>query len=63
VEERSNNTETGLPETQLTDETYSPEEKKRKKKEKKEKKDRKEKRSRKEEDPDISDGSGNPVQY
>jgi hypothetical protein len=60
VEERSNNTETGLPDTQLTDETYSPEEKKRKKKMKKEKK---EKRSRQDEDPDISDGSGNSTQY
>ncbi len=66
VEERFNNTETGLPDTQLTDETFSPEEKKRKKKEKKEKKekkDRKEQRSRQEEDPDISDGSGNSLQY
>jgi len=60
VEERSTNTETGLPDTQLTDDTFSPGEKKRKKKEKKEKK---EKRSKKEEDADVSDGSGNSTQY
>ncbi len=66
MEERSNNTESGLPDTQLTDDTYSPGEKKRKKKEKKEKKqkkEKKEKRTRKEEDPDESDGSGNSTQY
>jgi len=63
VEERSNNTETGLPDTQITDETYSPEEKKRKKKMKKEKKEKKEEKSRQDEDPDISDGSGNSTQY
>jgi len=66
VEERSTNTETGLPDTQLTDDTFSPGEKKRKKKEKKEKrekKEKKEKRSKKEEDADVSDGSGNSTQY
>ena len=65
VDARSVNTESGLPDTQLTDETFSPEEKKRKKKEKKLKK--RMKASKKEErlkDPsDESDGSGNSTQY
>jgi hypothetical protein len=63
LEERSNNTESGLPDTQLTDDTYSPGEKKRKKKAKKQKKEKKDKRTRKQEDPDESDGSGNSTQY
>ena len=65
VEERSVNTETGMPDTQLTDETFSPEEKKRIKKEKRLKKERKalKKDYGREEDKDVSDGSGNSTQY
>ncbi len=65
VEERSVNTETGMADTQLTDETFSPEEKKRRKKEKRQKKERKalKKVNRREEDQDMSDGSGNSTQY
>ena len=65
VEERSVNTETGLPDTQLTDETFSPEEKKRRKEEKRLKKERKalKKDDRREEDKDVSDGSGHSMQY
>ena len=65
VEERSVNTETGLPDTQLTDETFSPEEKIRRKKEKKMKKQRKalKNKEREAEDQEESDGSGNSTQY
>jgi len=65
VEGRSVNTETGLPDTQLTDETFSPEEKKRRKKEKRMKKQRKglKKKEREEEDEEESDGSGHSTQY
>ena len=68
VEGRSVNTETGLPDTQLTDETFSPEEKQRKKKEKKDKKLKKQrkalkKKEQEEEDKEESDGSGNSTQY
>ena len=59
VEERSVNTETGLPDTQLTDETFSPEEKKIRKKDKRLKKERKalKKDDRREEDKGVSDVS------
>ena len=68
MEERSVNTETGLLDTQWTDETFSPEEKMRKKKERKEKKEKKEKKLAKREDSqsedqDQSDASGNSRQY
>jgi len=65
MEGRSVNTDTGLPDTQLTDETFSPEEKKRRRKEKKMKKQRKasKKEKRQEENEDASDGSGNSTQY
>ena len=65
VEDRSVNTETGLPDTQLTDETFSPEEKKRRKKDKRRKKQRKalKKKEREEEDEEESDGSGHSTQY
>ncbi len=65
VEERSVNTETGLPDTQLTDETFSPEEKRRRKKEKKMKKQRKalKNKEREAEVQEESDGSGNSTQY
>jgi hypothetical protein len=65
LEERSLNTETGLPDTQITHETFSPEERKTRKKEMKLKKKRK--RSKKEEpieeDANESDASGNSTQY
>ena len=65
-EERSVNTDSGLPDTQQTDDTYSPGEKKRKKKGKKAKKNkkatRKEEEKRKEEDYNT-DASGNSRQY
>ena len=68
MEERSVNTETGLMDSQWTDETFSPEEKMRKKKERKEKKEKKEKKLAKREDSqsedqDQSDASGNSRQY
>jgi len=65
MEERSVNTETGLPDTQMTDETFSPEEKKRRKREKKLKKKRKgpKKEEPIEEGENESDGSGNSTQY
>ena len=68
MEERSVNTETGLMDTQMTDETFSPEERKRKKKERKEKKEKKDKKAAKKEghqreEEDESDASGNSAQY
>jgi len=65
LEDRSVNTETGMPDTQLTDETFSPGEKKRKKKDRKAKKAKKaaKKEERGKEDKDESDGSGNSTQY
>jgi hypothetical protein len=65
MEERSVNTETGMPDTQMTDETFSPEEKKRRKREKKMKKKRKESKREEaiEEGDNESDGSGNSTQY
>ena len=68
MEERSVNTETGLMDTQWTDETFSPEEKRRKKKERKEKKEKKQRENakkghRQKEDQDESDASGNSTQY
>ena len=69
MEERSVNTETGLMNTQWTDETLSPEEKQRKKKERKERKEKKKEREnakkekRQEKDQDESDASGNSTQY
>jgi len=68
MEERSVNTETGVMDTQWTDETFSPEEKRRKKKERKEKKEKKQRENakkghRQEEDQEESDASGNSTQY
>ena len=63
VEERSTSTDTGLPDTQNTDESYSPGEKKRKKKAKKAKKDKRAKKAKTEDDVDESDGSGDSRQY
>jgi len=65
VEERSVNTEMGLPDTQLTDETFSPEEKRRRKRAKKMKKQRKasKNKEREAEVQEESDGSGNSTQY
>ena len=71
MEERSVNTETGLLDTQGTDETFPPEEKKRKKKQRKEKKEKKENKENKavkkygrpSEEQDESDGSGHSTQY
>jgi hypothetical protein len=65
VEDRSVNTETGMPDTQMTDETFSPEEKNREKKDKKLKKAMKAAKKEEEhkEDDEESDGSGNSTQY
>ena len=60
MEERSVNTETGLPDSQNTDDTFSPEEKQRKKRAKK-KTEQKEKPLSEEDN--ESDGSGNSRQY
>ena len=63
VKDRSVNTETGMPDTQMTDETFSPREKKRKKKDRKMKKGKKVAKKMKKEDHDESDGSGISTQY
>ena len=65
MEERSVNTETGMPDSQITDDTFSPEEQQRRKRAKRMKKLRKEEKKEKEEneDEDVSDGSGNSRQY
>jgi len=65
MEERSVNTETGLPDTEGTDETFSPEEKRRKEKEKTAKKPKKAMKKEEpiEEEDNESDGSGNSQQF
>ena len=65
MKERSVNTETGMPDTQMTDDTFSPEENKRRKKKDKLKKQKKAamKEKRIEEEEGESDGSGDSIQY
>jgi len=65
MEERSVNTETGLPDTQKTDETFSPEERKKKKKAKRAKKGKKAKTMEEPiiEDDNETDASGHSTQY